>query len=59
MVGRIETLLKKFGLQNFYNDLKKPTVLPRKYPVEHIEDVLNAERERSLLFLRKAINKNY
>jgi hypothetical protein len=55
MGGRIETLLGMFDLKEFYDDLNNPTVVPRKYPTDNIENVLSRERDRSLEFLKNAL----
>jgi hypothetical protein len=44
-----------FDLKEFYDDLNNPTVVPREYPSDNIENVLSRERDRSLEFLKNAL----
>ena len=55
MGGRIETLLEKFGLLQYYNSIEDFKQLPEIYEHSHIESVLQKERELSSQFLRKAL----
>lgn len=55
MSGRIETLLGKFGLLQYYNSIDEPWQMPEEYEQSHIESVLQKERELSSHFLRKAL----
>lgn len=55
MGSRIQTLLKKFGLLEFYGNIKNPVLRPRAYDDTKIDEILNQEREHSILFLKKTL----
>ena len=55
MESRIETLLGKFDLLRFHDEIDHPTKLPEMYDEENVERVLEKERKISVEFLKNAL----
>lgn len=55
MGSRIETLLDRFGLLKYSGRLENMNVYPGEYDIEKVENVLHAEREKSMDFLKRAL----
>ncbi len=58
MESRLETLLEKFHLSDFIDDIDSPMISPRNYSSKNIDDILENERKNSLDFLKKALEIN-
>lgn len=55
MSSRIDTLLGLFGLSNCIDDVENPSKVPSQY--QDVTNIINLEREKSLSFLRKALDE--
>lgn len=55
MGSRIDTLLTRFGLEQYKDNIDKPKIVPDEYEVERIEQKLAEERKTSLMFLKGAL----
>ena len=55
MESRIETLLQTFHLECFSDDIDNPTIIPTPYDWKEVQWILNNERNKSLHFLRSAL----
>ena len=55
MGGRINALLKKFGLTQFYGDIDNPQIYPQPYSKDYIDLVLQIERNKSISFLKNSL----
>ncbi|MBR3241345.1 MAG: polysaccharide pyruvyl transferase family protein [Parasporobacterium sp.] len=56
MGGRIDTLLSTFGLESCRGDINNPTGLPVEPDWEKVDRILEKEREKSLQFLKNALD---
>lgn len=55
MGSRIETLLGKFGLLEYYGSLEDMNIYPRLYETSNVEKILGDERKKSWDFLKSAL----
>ncbi len=53
--SRMETLLKRFGLQKYIDDMECPGIYPKDYDYDMIEEVLKNDGNSSKEFLKKAL----
>ena len=56
MESRIDTLLGTFGLEACRGDINAPSGAPTDCDWDEVEKILAAEREKSLDFLKKALD---
>jgi exopolysaccharide biosynthesis predicted pyruvyltransferase EpsI len=56
MGSRIETLLSKFELLNFRDDIENPMKIPQEYADNKVQHILKGERRSSMQFLENALD---
>lgn len=57
MGSRIETLLSRFDLLRFYDDIENPKVMPETYDTESVWQTLAEARQESMEFLVDALDR--
>lgn len=57
MGSRIDTLLKRFNLENFKDDIESPKRFPQSYSNDYVRQIIDKEKEESIDFLKRSIKK--